>query len=224
MLEFTPVSQPEVLPESPIELVEPKGKGLDEAFEEFLGFEVADGAASVDTINNYKSQTKMFLQWCIDTEVNPLLADKRHIQLYRKHLIEKYQPATIQLKLQVVRRFYDALIDSQLVKFNPAVNVKAPINKRSNVKIQYLELEQLTLLLKLAAGNSPKQKRDRVIVGLMALQGLRTIEVQRLSFGDFSRQGKKNFITVSAKRSQRRDKTKQSRFASYLWYSSLRQE
>ena len=204
MLEFTHLTKPEVLPESPIELVEPKGKGLDEAFEEFLGFEVADGAASINTIDNYKSQTKMFLQWCIDAEVNPLLAEKRHIQLYRKHLIEKYQPATIQFKLQVVRRFYDALIEGQLIEYNPAINVKAPINKRSNVKIQYLDLLQLQQLLKLVEGNSPKQKRDRVIVGLMALQGLRTIEVQRLSFGDFSRQGKKNFITVSAKRSQRR--------------------
>ena len=186
MLKFTPVSEPEVLSDSPIELTEPKGKSLDEAFEEFSGFEVADGAASINTIDNYKSQTKMFLQWCIDTEINPLLAGKRHIQLYRKQLIEKYQPATIQFKLQVVRRFYDALIESQLVKYNPAVNVKAPINKRSNLKIQYLELEQLQQLLKLVAGNSRKLKRDRVIVGLMALQGLRTIEVQRLSFGDFS--------------------------------------
>ena len=185
-----------------------KSKNMDEAFEEFLNFDVACGAASIDTVRNYKSQVKLFLQWCLDTQTNPLLADKRHIQQYRKYLIDvrKFKSTTIGLKLNVVRRFYDALIAHNMTTSNPAMEVKAPRNRRSVDNVKYLELDQLKQLIKLTEGDDIKSKRDRVIIGLMALQGLRTIEVQKLKFGNLIDQGGKHYLLVSAKRAERRIK------------------
>ncbi|MGB5710192.1 MAG: site-specific integrase [Waterburya sp.] len=127
MLEFFPVDDSSIIADNQRvnRKLATKPRGIDEAFEEFLGFEVANGAASSDTIANYKSQTRLFLQWCCDVQLNPLLADKQHIQRYRKYLLDQdYKVATIELKLQVVRRFYDALIDCNLITFNPAKNVR----------------------------------------------------------------------------------------------------
>lgn len=217
MLTFTPVT--EIVPTSPaITKPAPQSiKNIDEIFEEFLGFDVADGRASIDTIANYKSQVKLFLQWCIDVELNPLLADKKQIQQYRKYLIDRaYKPATISLKLQVVRRFYDALIEHGTCQINPASTLKAPIHRvASSSSIKYLELEQLQQLLDLTNGTSVKLRRDRVIIGLMALHGLRTVEVEQLNFGDISRQGEQKFITVTSKRSERTIKLR-SDFSSWL--------
>ena len=185
LLEFTPVTvSKSFAPTNSITPAVVRTKSIDKAFEEFLNFEVANGAASPDTIANYKSQRKLFLQWCMDVQLNPLLADKQHIQQYRQYLIKEknYKTATIELKLQVVRRFYAALIEHKLVDRDPAKTVKAPLNPRSKGKIQYLSIEQLQQLFALTEGNRPKLKRDRVILGLMALHGLRTLEVQRLSF------------------------------------------
>ncbi|MGL6344622.1 MAG: tyrosine-type recombinase/integrase [Waterburya sp.] len=178
---------------------------LEETFIEFLGLDVADGNASIDTIVNYKSQVKLYLQWCIDTATNPLMATKKDIQEYRAYLVKQnYKPATIALKINVVRRFYDGAITHGLITNNPVKNVKAPIERVAPASsVRYLELEQLKALFKLTEGKSEKLRRDRVIIGLMALHGLRTIEVVRLNFGDIREQGEKKFITVSAKRSQR---------------------
>ncbi|MEY2832286.1 MAG: hypothetical protein RLZZ574_1544, partial [Cyanobacteriota bacterium] len=173
---------------------------IEEIFIEFLGLDVADGNASIDTIANYKSQVKLYLQWCIDTSTNPLLVTKKDIQEYRAYLVKQnYKPATIALKINVVRRFYDGAIEHGLITNNPVKNVKAPIERVAPASsVRYLELEQLKTLFKLTEGKSQKLRRDRVIIGLMALHGLRTIEVVRLNFGDIREQGEKKFITVSA--------------------------
>jgi site-specific recombinase XerD len=103
---------------------------IEEIFIEFLGLDVADGNASIDTIANYKSQVKLYLQWCIDASTNPLMATKKDIQEYRAYLVQqKYKPATIALKINVVRRFYDGAIEHRLVTNNPVKNVKAPSNE-----------------------------------------------------------------------------------------------
>ena len=203
-LEFTPVSASRsiVTTGSTTPVVE-RIKGIDSAFEEFLNFDIANGAASGDTIATYKSQVKLFLQWCIDVELNPLLAQTQHIKLYRKYLINKaYKTATINLKLGVVRRFYDALIDHQFVSSNPAKSVKAPVNRRSKVT-KHISKEQFQMLLSLTEGDDPKLKRDRVIIGLMGLHGLRTIEVMRLSFGDIFQRDGRHIVNVASKRAER---------------------
>lgn len=208
MLKFTPV-QAEIVPVKSSHSAT-KPKDIDEIFEEFLGFEVACGAASGDTIVNYKSQVKLFLQWCIDNQVNPLLADKYHIRAFRSYLIErKFAASTIALKLQVVKRFYDALIDRRLTSHNPAKNVKAPINRRTNLKVNYLSQEQFEKLLVLTSGDDPKQLRDRAMICLMGLQGLRTVEVQKLNFGHFVSKGNNRFIKVSSKRAEREIKLRE---------------
>ena len=216
-LEFTPVSTvSKSASSSNITTTVARNSDIDEAFEEFLNFEVANGAASPDTIANYKSQLRLFLQWCIDFKLNPLLADKQHIQQYRQYLIKdkKYKTATIELKLQVVRRFYAALIEHKLVERNPAKTVKAPIERRSKSKVQFLTIEQLQQLFVLTEGDSSKLKRDRVILGLMALHGLRTVEVQQLSFGDLFKRDGRNLILVSSKRAEREIKLRED---FYIW-------
>ncbi|MEL6441799.1 MAG: tyrosine-type recombinase/integrase [Cyanobacteria bacterium J06621_8] len=212
MLKFTSVndssSTNNTAPVDPVKLSH-QPTDIDRALEEFLGFEVAQGAASPDTIANYTSQSRLFMQWCCDAEVNPLLADKRHIQLYRKYLIDKgYEVSTIELKLQVVRRFYDALMDHRLVSFNPAKNVKPPVN-RSVDKIQFLSLEQLQQLLALTEGDTPKLKRDRVILGLMSLHGLRTVEVMNLKYGNLIQREGRYIAHVSSKRAEREVKLRE---------------
>ena len=110
-----------------------------------------------------------------------------------------FRLATIELKLQVVRRFYDALIEHKMVERNPAKTVKAPARRKSPAAIKYLSQEQFIELLKLTEGDRPKQIRDRLILGLMGLQGLRTVEVRNLDFGHLSSTNNRKSILVYAK-------------------------
>lgn len=180
---------------------------LDDIFAEFLGLDVANGNASVDTIASYQCQIKAFFNWCIEQELNPLQCGKTQIKEYRRYLCDRYKPSTISLKLTVVRRFYDACREHGLVTTNPASGVRPPIERVDPAaSINYLELEEIKSLLALTEGNTLKLMRDRVIVSLLMLHGLRTVEAQKCNVGDMKTQGESRFLIVGSKRSVRRIK------------------
>ncbi len=180
---------------------------LDEIFARFLGLDVANGNASPDTIASYQTQVRLFFDWCMKEEINPLQASPNQIKEYRHNLAQKYKTNTVALKLSVVRRFYDACIQHGLISSNPAAGVKPPVERVDPAtRINYLELEEVKLLLTLTEGETLKLLRDRVIIGLMMLHGLRTVEVQKLNLGHIKTRGETKSIIVAAKRSQRRIK------------------
>ncbi|MEO0924541.1 MAG: hypothetical protein AAFY63_01570 [Cyanobacteria bacterium J06643_13] len=45
---------------------------IEDIFAKFLQLEVGDGAASEDTIRNYLSQTKRYIDWCKDNLLAPI--------------------------------------------------------------------------------------------------------------------------------------------------------
>ena len=57
-----------------IEPVQSEIVTLEDIFAKFLQLEVGDGAASNDTIRNYLSQTKQYINWCKDNLLAPYSA------------------------------------------------------------------------------------------------------------------------------------------------------
>jgi site-specific recombinase XerD len=187
---------------------------LDQIFAEFLELEVGNGAASTDTIRNYISNTKQYFNWCRDNLLQPLEVEADDIKQYRKFLIdEKKKNNTIATKLNIIRRLYQAAIVKGLISTNPVDGIKAPVSKEDPAsRITYLTEEELALLLReiqsqLDRAKTQKQKlaiyRDRVLVGIMSLEGCRTVEMHALKIEDIVRQGNKCGLRVSAKRSTR---------------------
>lgn len=164
-------------------------------FERYLDLTIADGNASDDTIKSYRSRLAQFLNWCHARELYPALINKTNILQYRKHLINSsHASSTIRSSLTAVRHFYTACLEDALVKENPAIGVKAPKEKRElNSTTNYLSEFQLQQLFNCIApnvknrGNKASQVqvlRDRLLLGCMALQGCRTVEMHRASFND----------------------------------------
>ena len=74
-------------------------------FTQFLTFDVADGAASAETIIAYWSQVKAYLHWCQAQSVDPSTANRETIKVYRHYLVQrKYGRNPISLKLSAARR------------------------------------------------------------------------------------------------------------------------
>lgn len=106
------------------------------------------------------------------------------------------------MALVVIRAFYHACQKKGLVKENPALGVNPPKAKVDAVdSITFLSLEQLQYLLSvMKSDNSLKSLRDRILVSLMALQGLRTVELARANLGNIrGKNGSKCFLTVEGK-------------------------
>lgn len=176
-------------------------------FAEFLDIDVSAGDASVDTLKTYTRQLYQFLQWCDRHQLNPVTLVKDDIKKYRHWMIKQkqYKPATIALKLAVVRRFYQAAVEKGLIAINPAAGVKPPREKSDPAeKITYLEQAEVeTLLGTIPNDGTLKSARDRAMVAIMALEGTRTVELHRADISSLVRQGKNLGIRVEGKRSIR---------------------
>jgi len=180
---------------------------LFDLFKEFIESDVASGDASSDTLKTYRSSLKQFFQWCAFNDLSPLTATKLALKDYRRWLIEikKYSIASIALKLAVVRRFYACLQENELIVINPTLGLKPPRENRDPaLKINYLQSEEMSdLISRLPSGNSVQALRDRLMVGVMVLQGCRTIEIHRASVGDIIHRGADVGLSVEGKRSKR---------------------
>ena len=176
-------------------------------FAEFLDIDVRAGDASDDTLKTYTRQLYQFLLWCDRRQLNPVIVVKDDIKKYRHWMIkqQQYKPATIALKLAVVRRFYQAAVEKGLIAINPAAGVKPPREKYDPAeKITYLEAEEVEILFgTVPHDGSLKSTRDRLMLGIMAMEGTRTVELHRADIARVVRQGKNLGVRVEGKRSIR---------------------
>ena len=176
-------------------------------FTNFLQFDVANGGASGDTIVTYWTQVKQYLEWCRDSTLDPRAATRETIKIYRWWLVEQrgYKPKTIAIKLTAVSRLYDAAVEYGLMGGNPAWGVKPPTESLDPAaRITYLEQAEATVLLRSIETRTPLQTwRDKLLLGVMTLEGTRTVEMHRLNIGDVVRQGERVGLKVSSKRHMR---------------------
>ncbi|MDJ0592628.1 MAG: site-specific integrase [Pleurocapsa sp. MO_226.B13] len=192
----------------------PTVKAMRDCFERYLSLTIADGNASVDTIKTYRNRTAQFLSWCRERELYPALVTKQNILEYRKHLADggKTSP-TIRLSLISIKHFYTACNQEKLVKDNPVIGVKAPREKREvGSTIKYLTQEELQQVFDSVAptykirGDRTKQVqvlRDRILLGCLALQGCRSVEMYRANLGDISESYGQHYLKLDGKNSIR---------------------
>ena len=179
-------------------------------FTNFLQFDIANGNASGDTIITYWTQVKQYLNWCRESKLLPRAATRETIKIYRWWLLEHgYKPKTIAIKLTAVSRLYDAAMEYGLMGNNPAWGIKPPAESIDPAaRITYLDQEEATTLLQsmaqpLGTSISLKTLRDKLLLGVMTLEGTRTVEMHRLNIGDIVRQGTKVGLKVFCKRHTR---------------------
>jgi integrase/recombinase XerD len=177
------------------------------AFTSFLQFDVASGGASAETIRTYWCEVKQYLLWCEINQLQPLEVTRDAIKIYRHHLVQhKYKPATIALKLVAVSRMYDAAMEYGLLSHNPVWGVKAPKQRGDPAdSITYLTAAEAETFLQAPLTKSTPLKvlRDRFLLGLMTLEGVRSMEAHRANVGDIRRNPAGVGITVTSKRQQR---------------------
>ena len=167
---------------------------LDAAYADFLRIDLANGDASHDTIRGYRSMVRRWVAWCREQGVDAATATVADVKRYRQALVEAgYRAGTIRFKLIVLGRFYEAARNAGLRTDNPAAGVKAPRIRQAADDFKYLSDAELTGFLAVlpdpdrAAGTEKvRVLRDRLMIDMMALHGLRTIEVHRANIEDLT--------------------------------------
>ena len=192
----------------------PTVKAMVDCFERYLNLTIADGHASNDTVKTYRSRVHQFLSWCRKRELYPALITQANVKEYRKYLVDDDKTApTIRLSLLAIKHFYTACLAEKLVKNNPVVGVKAPKEKREvGSTIKYLTKEELQQIFdsvaptyKIRGDKTAKVQvlRDRILLGCMALQGCRSVEMYRANLGDLSESYGQHYLKLDGKNSIR---------------------
>jgi len=157
-----------------------------DAFAAFLRLNVAEGDASPHTIRSYYTHVSLYVSWCEEHGINPAQATDKEIAAYRKALVDNgYKRSTIATKLSIIRRLYQAAVWRGLRADNPAAGVKAPRDRTARAeRTKFLPLGGLKRLLQAPQGDGPMARRDRAMLALMGIHGLRVSEVSSLRVGD----------------------------------------
>jgi len=154
---------------------------------DWLHLDVANGDACSDTLKTYRGNFAAWLTWCGENSVHPGQATVENVKGWRQDLIAAgSKPSTISLKLTTIRRFYQSAVDKGILKSNPVANVRAPKERRAvKEQIKYLSAGEAELLFRAVPKDSElKSLRDKAMIGLMALEGLRRVEIVRACVSD----------------------------------------
>lgn len=183
------------------------------AFAEYIARRVARGRPSADTVRGYLSDASQFLVWMKEANLHPDVLTEDDIERYRASLVAQgLRPATIARRLVVVRALLEAWVREERARgrivVNPARDVEPPPDRQSpEERIRWLSLDQLRALLMAPGRYEDKQPersaRDRLLLTLLALHGLRLVEAHRLDEEDVLHRGSAVVLRVRGKRHNR---------------------
>lgn len=180
--------RPAALPEPPVQSVD----DLMRRYERLLRRKVADGDGKEATFRAYLADTRQHLVWLeergllvFDREGAQLLAGVEDLEEYRSWLVAEYAVSTVGRKLASLRRFYSLAQGQGIVAQNPTTELRAPKDPTErHSRVKWYDEGVIRRLLALPNQNEPMGIRDRAMLVLMAIHGLRECEVVRAKLAD----------------------------------------
>lgn len=93
--------------------------------------------SSEATRRPYNIQLRLWMGWCADHPLDPLVDIRRpHVELYARELEARgLAAATVALKLVVLTGFYRYCVEEQLLEHSPAVHVRRPKVSQESTRI-----------------------------------------------------------------------------------------
>lgn len=161
---------------------------------------VAGGSPSEDTLKHYNYEIENFLTWCSHNAYDPLkdISEQEGFQYLDYLNKQEYSAATINIKIAAARTFYFVANKLNLFGVNPFEDIKPKKAAYDDTDFDFFTVEELQEICKsILERNEPTANRDLAIVMLMSVEGLRTVEVHRMSDEDFN--WKNNSILIHGK-------------------------
>lgn len=157
-------------------------------YKKFLERYLSHGEPAEDTLRNYCSAVDGYIEWCHYNKRHPLKISEYEFTYYRDMLVQlKMKKSSIKSKLNAIKQFYNIALKVNLIKENPAKDIGIKAYEANDISpLKFLDLPQLEHLLSVIPddGENIENIRDKAMILLMALEGLRTVEVYRMSVAD----------------------------------------
>ena len=157
-------------------------------FYEYLPRYIAGGAPTSDTRDTYEIAIRLFLHWCMEQGLHPLSdVHDYQIRVYMEEMRTRgYSAATLMIKGAAIRAFYKVAQRLSFIAENPCADLQLRNPQHLDEDYKYLTVDQIKEICEgLAADkNELRRLRNLLIVYLMGVEGLRVVEVMRLSDED----------------------------------------
>jgi integrase/recombinase XerC len=157
---------------------------MKDPLEDFLRYLTAERNASPHTLKSYRTDLLQFRRFTTAAGMTtPAEADTRMVRAFLADLGERGQdPASVARKLAAVRSWFRFLVRRGRLERNPAANVRGP--RRATKLVSFLPVDETVALLETAAPESPRARRDAVMLELLYASGLRVAELAGLDLDD----------------------------------------
>lgn len=158
-------------------------------YESVMNRYISGGAPTEDTLRHYNNEIDNFLVWCKDNSYDSI-KDITEIEAYQylDYLNKKeYSAASINLKICAARTYYHVAIKLKQCDENPFASIKPKKPAYDDTDFDYFSVDELKEICEsIIKRNDATSKRDLAIFMLMSVEGLRTIEIHRMSDSDIN--------------------------------------
>jgi site-specific recombinase XerD len=141
---------------------------------------------------------RMFLDWCNETELDPLTARRMHVELYLRYLQETraLKTSTVARRLSVVAGFYRTCVIDAVLEHSPAAHVRRPPvpPESPTLGLSHLQFEAL-----LSAARESSNRYDFALVAMLGLLGLRVSETTGTNIADLGEEHGHRILRVFGK-------------------------
>lgn len=160
---------------------------LSDLIVQFLGARRAEGLAQ-HTLDWYANHLEVFYRWLVAQSPPPNIAQPHTITSYYNHRAQSVAAETIDGDHRTLRIFYRWLVECELLASSPVDAVKRkPAKKKPKRRA---ELEEFQILLDSISSETWVDLRDRLLVNMLFLCGVRVGEALSVKASDFDLQAR----------------------------------
>jgi len=181
-----------------------------EYLEDFKLYLKSEKNFSIHTIRAYCADVYTFLLWIGEIDAKDINPKKFSEYLYFIQQIN-YTKTTVARKIASIKAFYKFLYQEEIIEYNPIDNIPSP--KQNKTLPNFLYEDEIEEILRGINIGTPAGYRNRVILELLWVSGMRISELSGLNYESLNLE--QNEIRVFGKGAKERivlipDKTKES--------------
>jgi site-specific recombinase XerD len=148
--------------------------------------------------NRAESDLRCYLSWCAERGLDPLAAQRPHLELYIRWMqeIRRFKPSTVSRRFSVTAGFYRTCVLDGVLPHLPAEHVRRPSVPAESPTLGFTHLQFEALLT--AARESPNPC-DFALVATLGLLGLRILEATSADIADLGEEHGHRVLRVCGK-------------------------
>ena len=144
-----------------------------------------------------ESDLRCYLSWCAERGLDPLAAQRPHLELYIRWMqeIRRFKPSTVS-RFSVVTGFYRTCVLDGIIKHSPAEHVRRPAVPAESPTLGFTHLQFEALL---TAARESAHPYDFALVAMLGLLGLRIFEATSANIADLGEEHGHRVLRVCGK-------------------------